>query len=126
MPHRDILSASVISNCMKVFPTISTSCTDEALNCHSSFCLQSFPSCSIESFQKLPKICSTWSLWCQDKETQEGAEARENHNSTCDQSTSQSSANLFRVPPKRLRHHRKMPFRRRNWCGCIQVRKRFS
>lgn len=84
---------------------------------------QNFPSCSIniESFQKLPKICSTWSLWC--KENEEG-ETAGNNNSSTDQSTSQSSINLVRVPPKRPRL--RMPFRRRNWCGCIQVRKYFD
>lgn len=81
---------------------------------------QNLPSCSIniqQSFQKLPKICSTWSLWC--KENEEG-DAPGNFDSTCDQQST-SSANLTRVPPKLPRHHRKMPFRRRNWCGCIQV-----
>lgn len=87
------------------------------------FFLQNFPSCSLslQSFQSLPKICSTWSVWCKENEAQD-VDAAGNYNSTCDQSTSQSSINLVRVPPKLRRHHRKMPFRRRNWCGCIQVR----
>lgn len=88
--------------------------------------LQNLPSCSIniQSFQKLPKICSTWSLWCKENETAEGEQTAGHFNPACDQSTSQSSATLTRVPPKLPRHHRKMPFRRRAWCGCFQVRKK--
>lgn len=91
---------------------------------------QNLPSCSIniQSFQKLPKICSTWSLWCKEEnEAQEGETTTTgNYNPSCDQSTSHSSISLTRVPPKLPRHHRKMPFRRRNWCGCIQVKERCS
>lgn len=89
-------------------------------------CLQNLPSCSIniQSFQKLPKICSTWSLWCKENEAPEGEQTTGHFNPTCDQSTSQSSTTLTRVPPKLPRHHRKMPFRRRAWCGCFQVRKK--
>lgn len=92
------------------------------INANIFFSLQNFPSCSLnlQSFQSLPKICSTWSVWCKENEAQEG-DTTGNYSSTCDQSTSQSSINLVRVPPKLRRHHRKMPFRRRNWCGCIQV-----
>ena len=90
------------------------------------FILQNFPTCSLnlQSFQSLPKICSTWSLWCKENETQEGDTAGNYNSNNCDQSTSRSSTNLVRTPPKLPRHHRKlkMPFRRRNWCGCIQVR----
>lgn len=89
-------------------------------------CLQNLPSCSIniQSFQKLPKICSTWSLWCKENEAPEGEQTTGHFNPTCDQSTSQSSTTLTRVPPKLPRHHRKMPFRRRAWCGCFQVRQK--
>lgn len=89
-------------------------------------CLQNLPSCSIniQSFQKLPKICSTWSLWCKENEAPDGEHTTGHFNPTCDQSTSQSSISSTRVPPKLPRHHRKMPFRRRAWCGCFQVSKK--
>lgn len=91
-----------------------------------NFYLQNLPSCSInlQSFHSLPKICSTWSLWCKEEEDGEHSTA-DNCTTSCDQSTTQSSINLVRTPPKLPKRHRRkrlrMPFRRRNWCGCIQV-----
>lgn len=125
MPHRDIFAGNLFllhvgKTLFTVFENIKV-CQVYTIHLTELFYLfQNLPSCSIniQSFQKLPKLCSTWSLWCKENEEQEG-----NCNPSCDQSTSQSSASLSRVPPKLPRHHRKMPFRRRNWCGCIQVSK---
>lgn len=77
----------------------------------SNLFLQSFPSCSVHfSFplRNLPKLCSSWFN---------------------DQSRAENSNNLditTHLPEQSIsgttrRHQRKMPFRRKNWCGCIQV-----
>lgn len=93
---------------------------------HNSFFFipQSLPTCNINlsSIQSLPKFC-TWNSWCKDSDPSSDGDlsATGNYNSTNDPSTTQSTINLIRIPPKLPKHHRKMPFRRKNWCGCIQV-----
>lgn len=96
--------------------------------------LQSLPSCSINlpaSLQNLPKFCAPWSSWCEESsssETQQEEEITGNYSSTTaasinDQPVAAITQTSFHVPPKypAKYYQRKMPFRRKNWCGCLQV-----
>lgn len=99
--------------------------------------LQSLPSCSINlpvSLQNLPKFCAPWSSWCEDSsissERQQEEEITGNYSCTTtasinsnDQPVATVTQTSFHVPPKypAKYYQRKMPFRRKNWCGCLQV-----
>lgn len=100
--------------------------------------LQNLPTCSINlpaSLQNLPKICTSWSSWCEESssERQEEEEITGSYSCTAtstsvnDQPVATTTTTItqssFHVPPKypAKYYQRKMPFRRKNWCGCLQV-----
>lgn len=97
---------------------------------------QNLPSCSINlpvSLQNLPKFCTPWSNWCEESSSVSSKRQEEeitgNYSCTTtttsinDQPVATISQTSFHVPPKypAKYYQRKMPFRRKNWCGCLQV-----
>ena len=73
-------------------------------------CTQSIPSCSIPipaSLQGLPRLCPSW---C----------SEDSPESSSDNASKQQTTN-FSHASARVHHPKKMPFRKKNWCGCVQV-----